>query len=126
MKAVHCGIPQGSYLGPFLLILYVNNFELCFKKCTSNKYADDHGVTCSAEDIDDLCNALKAEIDNITEWLRQNKLSLNTDKTEYMAIGHKRQTNHILDPLEVNINGLPINRAQKVKYFGMTVDENLT
>ena len=43
-------------------------------------YADDTSVTCSAEDIYDLCNDLKAEIDNIAEWLRQNKLSLNTEK----------------------------------------------
>ena len=51
-------------------------------------YADDTSVTCSGEDIYDLCNDLKAEIDNITEWLRQNKLSLNTAKTEYMVVGH--------------------------------------
>ena len=43
-------------------------------------FADDTSVTCSAEDIYDLCNDLKAEIDNIAEWLRQNKLSLNTEK----------------------------------------------
>ena len=89
-------------------------------------YADDTSVTCSAEDIYDLCNDLKAEIDNIAEWLRQNKLSVNTEKTEYMVIGHKRQTNRILGPLEVNVNGEPIKRAQKVMYLGITVDENLT
>ena len=43
-------------------------------------YADHTNVTCSAEDIYDLCNDLKAEIDNIAEWLRQNKLGLNTEK----------------------------------------------
>ena len=65
------------------------------------------------------------EIEHTTEWLRQNKLSLNTVKTECMVVGYKRQINHILDPLEVNINGKPIKRAQKVKYLGITVDENL-
>ena len=43
-----------------------------------------------------------------------------------MVVGHKRQTNHILGPLEVNVNGEPIKRAQKVKHLGITVDENLT
>ena len=33
-------------------------------------YADDTSITCSGEDICDLCNDLKAEINNITEWLR--------------------------------------------------------
>ena len=113
-------------LGPLLFILYVNDFEQCLKKSTPNMYADDTSVTCSGEDIYDLCNDLKAEIDNITERLRQNKLRLNTAKTEYMVVGHKRQTNYIPGPLEVNVNGEPIKRAQKVKYLGVMVDENLT
>ena len=92
LKTVHFGIPQGSCLGPLLFILYVNDFE----QCTSNMYSDDTSVTFSAEDIYDLCNDLKAEIDNIAEWLRQSKLILNTEKTEYMVIGPKRQTNRIL------------------------------
>ena len=53
-------------------------------------------------------------MDNIAEWLRQNKLSLNTDKTEYMAVGHKRQTNLINGPLEVKINEGPIKRVKKL------------
>ena len=51
-------------------------------------YADDTSVTCSAEDIDELRSDLRAEVDNTAEWLRQHKLSLNTDKTEYMVVGH--------------------------------------
>ena len=92
LKTVHSGIPQGSCLGPLLSILYVNDFEQCLKKCTPNMYADDTSVTCSGEDIYDLCKDLKVEIDNITESLRQNKLSLNTAKTEYMVVGHKQQS----------------------------------
>ena len=76
-------------------------------------YADDTSVTCSAEDVDELCNDQRTEVDNIAEWLRQNKLSLDTDKTEYMVIGHKRQTNRIHGPLKVNINGEPIKRVKK-------------
>ncbi len=34
-------------------------------------YADDTSVTCSSEHIDQLCNDLKIEVDNIAEWLRQ-------------------------------------------------------
>ena len=55
------------------------------------------------------------------EWLHKNNLSLNTAKTEYIVVGHKRQPNYIPGPLEVNVNGEPIRRAQEVKY-----DENLT
>ena len=43
-----------------------------------------------------------------------------------MVVGHKRQTNHIPGPLEVNVNGEPIKRAQHVEYLRIMVDENLT
>ena len=56
-------------------------------KCTLNMYADNTSVACSAKDIDDLSNDPKAEVADNAEWLQQNKLSLNTDKTEYMIFG---------------------------------------
>ena len=43
-----------------------------------------------------------------------------------MVVGHRRQTNHIPGPLEVNVNGEPIKRAQQIKHLGIMVDENLT
>ena len=101
-------------MGPLLFILYVNNFEQCLNKCTLNLYEDDTSVTCSVEDIDELCNDLRTEVNNIAEWLRHNKLRLNTDKTEYIVVGHERKTNRIHGPLEVNINGGPLKRVKKV------------
>ena len=126
LKNVLCGIPQGSCLGALLFILYVNDFEQCLEKCTANMYADDTSVTGPAEDLTQLCNDLKTEVGNIAEWLRLNKLSLNTDKTEYMVVGHKPQTNSISEPIEIKINEEPVKRVQTVKYLGTMVDENLT
>ena len=36
-------------------------------------YADNTSVICCAEEIDELCNDLRAEVDNIADWLQQNK-----------------------------------------------------
>ena len=62
LKFVQCDIPQGSCLGPLLFVLFVNDFEQWLTKCTSNMYADDTSVTCSADDIDKLCNELRVEV----------------------------------------------------------------
>ena len=126
LRLVQSCIPQGSSLGLPLFFPYINDFYQCLIKCTSNMYSDDISVMCSAEDIDELCNDLKVEVDNIAEWLRQKKLSLKTDKTEYIVIGRKRQTNHIIRPLEVSIYKESIERAKEVNYLWITVDENLT
>ena len=42
-------ITQGSYLGPLLFILYVND-SAHYLKSSLNMYADDASVTCSAEE----------------------------------------------------------------------------
>ena len=52
-----------------------------------------------------LCNDARVEVEHIAEWLQQKKLSLNTEKTEYMVVGHKRQANHIIRPIEISTNG---------------------
>ena len=36
--------------------------------------------------LKNFCNDLKTKVDNITEWLRQNKLSWNTDKTALPSV----------------------------------------
>ena len=115
-RKVQCGIPQVSCLGPLLFLLYVDDFERCLEKSSTNKYAV----------IEELCNDLKTQGKNIAEWMRQNKLSLNTNKTEYMVIGHKRRINHIQGEINVEINGEKIQRAHGVKYLVVTIDENLS
>ena len=94
-KVVKHGIPQGACLGPFLFILYVNDFVQCLVKSSPNMYADDTSVTCSAEDIDTLCDDLRTELTNISELMRQNKLSLNANKSESVIVGHRIQLNGI-------------------------------
>ena len=58
----------------------MNDLEQCLEKCVPNMYADDTSVTCCAEDIEELCTELQKELFNISEWMRQNKMSLNTKK----------------------------------------------
>ena len=58
-------------------------------------YANDTSVICSAGGIKDLHNDPQTEGESNAEWMRQNKLSFNANKTEYMTIGHKRHINYI-------------------------------
>ena len=62
-----CGIPQGSCLGPLLFILYLNDFETCLKLSKAYLYADDTEVSLSSNEICDMIQDFKAELENISE-----------------------------------------------------------
>ena len=93
----------------------------CLVKSSPNMYADDTSVKCSAKDIDTLSDDLRTELTNISEWMRQNKLSLNANKSEFLIVGHKRQLNGMHDLVQLKVDEEPIRRVQTVKYLGLSL-----
>ena len=66
-------IPQGSCLGPLLFIVYLNDFEECLQFSWASLYADDTHTTIALDDIHELAQKMKEELQNISEWIRGNK-----------------------------------------------------
>ena len=122
---VTCGIPQGSYLGPLLFILYLNDFENCLQYSSASLYADDTHITIFARDIEELIRKTQVELGNISEWMRINKMSSSPKKTEYMIIGHPSRINKITEIAKFKMIGTEIKRAQNVKSLGIIIDEKL-
>ena len=125
-SSIECGIPQGSCLGPLLFIVYSNDFENCLKSTIPNMYADDTCVNIASENQNELLTDLKNELENVSNWMRINKLSVNASKSEYMVIGHWRQLNKIGNDLpDLVLNNEVIKRVDKTKYLGINIDESL-
>ena len=120
-----CGIPQGSCFGPLLFIIYFNNFEHCLEHPRANMYADDTEITISSNSQAELIETAQAELLNIAEWMRSNKLSLNPTKAEYMIIDHPRRRKNRKLLLQVFINREKIKQVDKTKYLGIIVDDTL-
>ena len=124
---LECGIPQGSCLGPLLFLLYANDFEHCLEYMTPNMYADDTCVTIASENLNDLITDVKNELENISNWMRINKISLNAGKSEFMVVGHRRKLNRLGNELSnLILNNEVIKRVEKVKYMGINIDESLS
>ena len=61
---------------------------------------------------------------SVCDWLKANKLSLNTIKTELMFIGTTQNITKINNLIAVRVDNKIIKRAKKVKYLGLVIDEN--
>jgi ribonuclease P/MRP protein subunit RPP40 len=121
---VTCGVPQGSVLGPLLFMLYVNDMEAAVT-CKLLLYADDSALLVSGKDISYIESVLSEELQNVSNWLVDNKLSLHLGKTESILFGSKSKLSKASE-LNVECNGTIIQAKPSVKYLGAEIDQNVS
>ena len=127
-RAVTCGVPQGSLLGPLLFLIYINDLPNCLSKALPRMYADDTSISIAASSLPEVESVLNTELANLHEWLNVNKLSLNIAKTELMLIGSRQRlaSSTIGHSLTVKIEGHEIDRVPHTKSLGLYIDQNLS
>ena len=80
---IKSGVPQGSILGPILFIVYVNNLYCALNILKPIMFADDTNLFCSRKHIKTLFQIANIELEKISIWFQENKLSLNESKTKF-------------------------------------------
>ena len=94
------GASQGSILGLLLFLLYINDFPNVTNHFQFLMYADDKTLHSTYDtflntdntDITAITHTTNSELSRIVTWLAQNKLLINTSKTE-MTVLHMPQKN---------------------------------
>jgi hypothetical protein len=83
-EVVTSSVPQGSVLGPFLFVVYINDLPDCLlNEC--KMYADDNKVI--AINRPGLSNGLQLDINKTVEWCKTWSMSLNGSKCKVMHFG---------------------------------------
>ena len=102
-RTLNIGVPQGSILGPLLFLLYINDLPNVSEFSTI-LFADDTTLTTSHQHYPTLINNINLELVKIRNWLINNRLSLNIDKTYMMVFTNRSQEVNNDGDLDVKIS----------------------
>jgi len=139
LKDVVCGVPQGSILGPLLFIIYVNDIINTSNILNFILFADDTTILYSHKDIVSKVQLINEELNEVSNWFRANKLSVNATKTNYMILGTPHMTSRfgytynagnnnsgLTETFNIILDDTALERVDNTKFLGVYIDECLT
>ena len=115
-RAIECGVPQGSILGPLLFLIYINDLPNTSSILEYYTFADDTASVYQKKKSD--TSTLNRELENLPPWLFSNKVLLNIPKSQAVHFGNSIQ-------YEVKIHSEVIENHPSAKYLGLYIDRNL-
>ena len=127
MKDISIGVPQGSVLGPFFFLIYINDFYKCLHNSNLIHYADDTLLYSVHDEISTAIDTLKFDLNSAHEWFNANRLKLNIDKTQFIIFCSKNnfKTSNAKSRV-LNFYNQAIKASSTVNYLGIILDANLT
>jgi len=142
-REVRLGLPQGTVLAPVLFSLYINDILEMenIKNCSISSYADDTVVLFEGKNWTEAEYYANEGIKKLQIWLTQNKLTLNSYKTKYIAFS-PTIVNQPLMPLNISLHDIncdtnketkictcnniqQLQSVNNIKYLGVTIDRFL-
>ena len=122
-RLLQCSVPQGSCLGPWLYLTYAGTlFDVIPPSISVYGFAGDHiaNKRFSPSSTTNELHAIK-ELEQcavaINNWMNENKLKMNTSKTEFIMFGSRPQLNKCFTKV-IDIAGDKIESECCIRYLG--------
>ena len=124
-SVVQCGVPQGSILGPLLFIISMNDICNVLDLMFAIMYADDTCFLINGTDLNKLIKKPNVELKALCTWFKSNKLSLNTQKKNFMFFYRARLKNSDDINMDVIMDNRVLTKVNSFKYLDIIVDRKL-
>ena len=124
---IKAGVPQGSVLGPLLFLIYINDLEEGIESYVKF-FADDTSLFSIVKDPQTSAANLQHDLNLITEWAYQWKMSFNPDPTKQAAeiLFSQKQRSPDHPPINFNNIEVKIKRVSDDKHLGLILDPKVS
>ena len=124
-KTITCGVPQGSVLGALLFLIYISDIFLATPKVLFYLLADDTCIFHSNKNYKKLEDEINTSLDNITNWLKANKLMINVKKSNLIVfkVGNSQSAG---ETINIYIENQILEPKDTAKYLGVYIDKRFS
>ena len=85
------GVPQGSILGPLLFNAFINDIFMFIEKTEVCNFADDNTIYDCGENLSNILENLKHDLEILLKWFTINTLQANPGKFQFMFLEKKKK-----------------------------------
>ena len=111
-------------MGPLLFLIYINDIHVSSPHVKFHLFADDTCIFHSSKVATTLQRNLNTSLENVSNWLKANKLTLNVKKSNLQVfnIGNNEPRKDI----NIYLDGEQLKPKEYAKYLGVYIDNKLS